>query len=90
MNEVCEFRPRNSISLSIDRSQYKCTCLIIVFSFCDADNVANQKTFLIKTGGMVRFKDYGSKPFFQTFCTTLIGEKYKISIDDYRCSDGTP
>lgn len=61
-----------------------------VSSFRAADNVANQKTFIIKTGGMVRFKDYGTKPFFQTFCTTLIGDKYKISIDDYRCADETP
>ncbi|XKL66492.1 hypothetical protein PGB90_009912 [Kerria lacca] len=54
------------------------------------ENATENKTFLIKTGGIVRFKDHGTKQFFHTFFTTMVDGKYKISIDNYRCTDGTP
>ncbi|XP_065218822.1 NTF2-related export protein [Planococcus citri] len=52
--------------------------------------VPNQKTYVIKTGGQVRFKDHPPKQFFQTFFTVSDREKYRISIDNYRCLGGTP
>lgn len=54
------------------------------------DNTPDKRTFLIKTAGTVKFKDYINKQFFQTFFTTSVGGKYNISIDNYRCLDGTP
>lgn len=58
--------------------------------FFFSDNTPDKRTFLIKTAGTVKFKDYINKQFFQTFFTTSVGGKYNISIDNYRCLDGTP
>lgn len=63
-------------------------CFITIYFF--PDNITNKKTFVIKTGGQVRYKDHAPKQFFQTFFTTWDNDKYRISIDNYRCIGGTP
>ncbi|KAK7601347.1 hypothetical protein V9T40_008788 [Parthenolecanium corni] len=54
------------------------------------ENASGNKSFLIQIGGVVRYKDYSSKQFFQTFFTTMTEGKYKITVDHYRCLGGTP
>lgn len=49
--------------------------------------VANQVTFLVKTGGQVKYDDKNSKLFNQTFLITAVSDKWKIVSDCFRAQE---
>lgn len=49
--------------------------------------IANQLTFLVKTGGQVKYDDKNSKSFNQTFLVTAMGDKWKIVSDCFRAQE---
>ena len=49
--------------------------------------VGDQLTFLIQTGGIVKYADQPRKPFQQSFIITAQDDKWKIVSDCYRFQD---
>lgn len=50
--------------------------------------IVNQLTFLVKTGGQVKYDDKNStSEFNQTFLITALGDKWKIMCDCFRTQE---
>uniref|UniRef100_A0A1A9WIQ8 NTF2-related export protein n=1 Tax=Glossina brevipalpis TaxID=37001 RepID=A0A1A9WIQ8_9MUSC len=49
--------------------------------------VVGQITYLIQTGGVVKYTDQPTRPFQQTFIITAQDDKWKIASDCYRLQD---